>query len=71
MTGKTFDPLCYELAEHFLADELKAGLRSAIAKTHLARRLFHLDLTPGKLLVGYLDKLLGCVWDHLKPKLGQ
>jgi hypothetical protein len=39
MTGKPFDPLCYELAEHFLADELKEELRGDDAKTHLALQI--------------------------------
>jgi hypothetical protein len=39
MTGKTFDPLCYKLACHFLADELKPELRSDDAKTHLALQI--------------------------------
>jgi hypothetical protein len=39
MTGKTFDPLCYELAEHFLADELKPELRTDDARTHLALQI--------------------------------
>lgn len=36
---KTFDPRCYELAEHFLADEPNPELRSDDAKTHLALQI--------------------------------
>jgi hypothetical protein len=39
MTGKSYDPLCYELAKHFLADELNPELRSDDAKTHLAMQI--------------------------------
>ena len=35
----TFDPLCYELASHFLADELNPELRTDDAKTHLALQI--------------------------------
>ena len=36
---KTCDPLCYELAAHFLADEPNPELRTDDAKTHLALQL--------------------------------
>ena len=39
MSGKPCDPLCYELAAHFLADELKQEMRTDDAKTHLALQI--------------------------------